>query len=194
MSDLTHLDGTPADTAAPPAPAEAPAGWTGVTDDSAAQWALRTLASYHSERDRIRRNAQAEIDRIQAKANADESPLNGKIWWLEAELTGYLRRIREADPKVKTYRLPGGNLVHRKGRTSTVVADPAAFVEWALETGTVAALKMTPQVSALTPAHGFARTDDGVIVFAKDGEIVPGVSVVTGDDSYTVNLETGDEA
>ena len=194
MSDLTHLDGTPADPATPPAPADAPAGWTGVTDASAAQWALRTLASYHSERDRIRRNAQAEVERIQTKALADEKPIAAKIDWLTNELTGYHRRLLAADPKRKTYRLPGGNLVHRKGRTSTVINDAEEFTRWALETGTVAALKMTPQVSALTPAHGFARTDDGVIVFAKDGEIVPGVSVVTGDDSYTVNLETGDEA
>jgi len=185
VSDLTHLDGTPA---------EAPAGWTGVTDDSAAQWALRTLASYHSERDRIRRNAQAEVERIQTKALADEKPIAAKIDWLTNELTGYHRRLLAADPKRKTYKLPGGNLVHRKGRTSTVINDAEEFTRWALETGTAAALKMTPQVSALTPAHGFARTDDGVIVFAKDGEIVPGVSVVTGDDSYTVSLETGDEA
>lgn len=194
MSDLTHLDGTPADPAAQPAPTDAPTGWTGVTDDSAAQWALRTLASYHSERDRIRRNAQAEVERIQTKALADEKPIAAKIEWLTNELTGYHRRLLAADPKRKTYKLPGGNLVHRKGRTSTVVNDAEEFTRWALETGTVAALKMTPQVSALTPAHGFARTDDGVIVFAKDGEIVPGVSVVTGDDSYTVSLPTGGEA
>lgn len=194
MSDLTHLDGTPADPAAQPAPTDAPTGWTGVTDDSAAQWALRTLASYHSERDRIRRNAQAEVERIQTKALADEKPIAAKIEWLTNELTGYHRRLLAADPKLKTYKLPGGNLVHRKGRTSTVVNDAEEFTRWALETGTVAALKMTPQVSALTPAHGFARTDDGVIVFAKDGEIVPGVSVVTGDDSYTVSLPTGGEA
>ncbi len=194
MSDLTRLDGTPADPATPPAPAEAPAGWTGVTDDSAAQWALRTLASYHSERDRIRRNAQAEVERIQTKALADEKPIAAKIDWLTNELTGYHRRLLAADPKRKTYKLPGGNLVHRKGRTSTVVADPAAFTEWATTNGMLGVLKMTPQVSALTPAHGFARTDDGTIVTASDGEVVPGVSVVTGDDSYTVNLETGDEA
>lgn len=193
MSDLTHLDGTPADPAAQPAPTDAPTGWTGVTDDSAAQWALRTLASYHSERDRIRRNAQAEVERIQTKALADEKPIAAKIDWLTNELTGYHRRLLAADPKRKTYKLPGGNLVHRKGRTSTVINDAEEFTRWALETGT-AALKMTPQVSALTPAHGFARTDDGVIVFAKDGEIVPGVSVVTGDDSYTVSLSTGGEA
>lgn len=194
MSDLTRLDGTPADPATPPAPAEAPAGWTGVTDDSAAQWALRTLASYHSERDRIRRNAQAEVERIQTKALADEKPITAKIDWLTNELTGYHRRLLAADPKRKTYKLPGGNLVHRKGRTSTVVSDPVAFISWALDSDLEGVIKVAPQVSALTPAHGFARTDDGTIVSASDGEVVPGVSVVTGDDSYTVNLETGDEA
>lgn len=204
VSDLTHLDGTPADrivteydpefTALPDATDPAPAGWTGVTDDGLAQWALTKLAGYKAERDRIRRNAQAEVERIQTKAIADEKPLTGKIDWLEAELTGYLRRIREADPKVKTYRLPGGNLVHRKGRTSTVVSDPVAFISWALDSGMDGVVKIAPQVSALTPAHGFSRSDEGIILNSATGEIVPGVQVVTGDDSYTVNLETGDES
>ena len=188
MTDTT-LTYDPADFDKPDAPT-----WTGVVNDELAQWALTKLAGYTAERDRLRRNAQAEIDRIQHKAQADERTVTAKIEWLESELTGYLRRIRQDDPKVKTYRLPGGNLVHRRGRTSTVVSDPAAFVEWALETGTVAALKMTPQVSVLNPAHGFARTDTGSIVFAADGEIVPGVSVVTGEDTYSVSLETGDES
>lgn len=192
MSDLTHLDGTPADPAAQPAPTDAPTGWTGVTDDSAAQWALRTLASYHSERDRIRRNAQAEVERIQTKALADEKPIAAKIDWLTNELTGYHRRLLAADPKLKTYKLPGGNLTHRVGSKRTTVVDEPAFVEWALENAP-AALAYKPQVSVLNVAHGFVRTDDGTIV-STDGVVVPGVREERGEDRWGVDLSTGGEA
>ena len=165
--------------------------WQGVQDDDTAQRLLRSLARNTRERDRIRRNAAAEIDRIQAKAIADEHPLTEKIGWLENELAGYLRRLRESDPKLKTYKLPGGNLTVRAGRSRTIVNDGPAFVEWALSAAP-AALKIEPLVSVLTPSHGFVRTDDGPIVNA-DGEVVPGVEVVTGDESYGVTLNADGE-
>lgn len=166
--------------------------WQGVHDDDTAQRLLRSIARNTHERDRIRRNAAAEIDRIQAKALADEKPLTDSIEWAENELEGYLRRLRQSDPKLKTYKLPGGNLTVRAGRSRTVVNDSPAFVEWALSAAP-AALKIEPLVSVLTPSHGFVRTDEGVIVNA-DGEVVPGVEVITGDESYGVTLNTGDES
>lgn len=167
-------------------------GWAGITDDAAAQWALGKLAAHTAERDRIRRNAQAEVERIQAKALDDERPVTDKIEWFEGELTGYLRRLRDADPTLKTYKLPSGNLAHRKGRTSTKVTDAAAFVEWAI-TAAPAALNVSPLVSVLTPAHGFIRTAEGTIVTA-DGEPVPGVEIVTAEDTYSVTLAPGGDA
>lgn len=166
--------------------------WQGVHDDDTAQRLLRSIARNTRERDRIRRNAAAEIDRIQAKALADEHPLTEKIEWAENELEGYLRRLRQSDPKLKTYKLPGGNLTVRAGRSRTVVNDSSAFVEWAL-TAAPAALKIEPLVSVLTPSQGFIKTDTGAIL-AAGGEVVPGVEVVTGDESYGVTLNTGDES
>lgn len=165
--------------------------WHGITDDTLAQWALGKLAAYTTERDRIRRNAQAEVERIQAKALADEKPITDKIDHWTQELTGYHRRLFDADPKRKTYKLPGGNLVRRSGRASTKVTDPAVFVEWAIKAAP-AALNISPLVSVLTPSHGFIRTDEGIVT--ADGEAVPGVEIVTADDTYSVSLTTGDDA
>ena len=162
--------------------------WHGITDDETAQRLLRSLASKHAERERIRRNAQAEVERIQTKALEDERPITAKIEWLENELTGYLRRLRESDPKLKTYKLPGGNLVHRVGSKRVSVVDEPAFVEWAL-VNAPGALAYKPQVSVLNPAHGFVRTEDGTIV-AAGGEVVPGVVEVRGEDRYGVDLNT----
>ena len=166
--------------------------WQGVDDDDTTQRLLRRIARSTRERDRIRRNAAAEIDRIEAKALADEKPLTESIEWAENELEGYLRRLRQSDPKLKTYKLPSGNLTVRAGRSRTIVNDSPAFVEWALSAAP-AALKIEPLVSVLTPSHGFTRTETGTIV-AAGGEVVPGVEVVTGDESYGVTLNTGDES
>lgn len=166
--------------------------WHGITDDTLAQWALGKLAAYTTERDRIRRNAQAEVERIQAKALADEKPITDKIDWLTGELTGFMRTIRKANPKVKTYKLPGGDLISRAGSKSTKVTDEAAFITWALKNAQ-AAIKMTPLVSVLDPSHGFTKTKTGAIT-AAGGEIVPGVEIVTADDTYSVSLTTGDDA
>ncbi len=62
-----------------PAEPVEPEGWQGVTDDALATWAIDKLAHYTRERDRIRRNAQAYIEQIQADAAADEKPLADKI-------------------------------------------------------------------------------------------------------------------
>lgn len=163
--------------------------WHGIiTDDSTAQWALNKLAGYTAELDRLRRNAQAEIDRIQAKAQDDERPVQAKIDHWRNELTGYHRRILEANPKAKTYKLANGNLTHRVGSKSVKVTDEPAFVEWAL-VNAPGALAYKPQVSVLNPAHGFVRTEDGTIV-AAGGEVVPGVVEVRGEDRYGVDLNT----
>lgn len=166
--------------------------WHGITDDTVAEGFVRKLVAAKIELARIRRNAQAEIDRIQAKAIADGKTVSDEIAWRENELTGYHRRIREKDPTRKKYPLAGADLVHRVGSKSTKVLDERAFVVWAL-VNAPAALKIEPRVSVLDPSHGFTRTKTGTIV-AAGGEIVPGVSVVTGDDSYTVSLSTGGEA
>lgn len=167
--------------------------WNGITDDTTAQWAITKLAGYHRELARLRSNAQAEIERIQTKALDDEAPVRAKIEHWTTELVGYRHRLEDADPLLpKTYKLPGGNLLRRAGRKSTVVDNVAEFVAWALDHAP-AAIKYEPQVSVLTPAHGFRRLDDGCIVDA-DGEQVPGVQIVTGPDTYKVDLNTETEA
>lgn len=159
-------------------PTETPEGWQGVTDDALAAWAIDRIAAYTAERDRIRANAKAYIEQIQADAIADEAPLNDKIGWFTGEVIAYYHGL--PDPP-KTYKLPNGQIVRRAGRESTQVTDEEAFIEWAA-TNAPAAVKLSPLVSGL-PKWG--HTDDGLIV-SPDGEPVPGVRVTRGDDTVTV--------
>ena len=159
-----------------------------VEDDEDARKTMRRLRRATDELNRIRRNAQAEIEEVQRKALDDEGSLADEIRARENALADYHRRILEANPKAKTYKLPGGNLTHRVGSKSVKVTDEPAFVEWAL-VNAPRALAYKPQVSVLNPAHGFVRTEDGTIV-AAGGEVVPGVVEVRGEDRYSVDLNT----
>lgn len=156
----------------------APEGWQGITDDPLAAWAMDKLAEAHAERDRLRRNAQAYIDQIQADALRDESPLTDRIAWFEGELRAYFEGL-PGDPS--TYKLPNGQIQRRKGRTSTKVVDADEFLAWAAE-HLPDAVKRTPLVSAL---KGATRTDDGTVV-TDGGEIVPGVEIVTAEPTVTI--------
>ena len=155
-----------------------PTGWQGVIDDSTAAWALARIAEKVTEIDRIRRNAQAYIDQIQADALRDEKPLTDAVAYFEGEL----RRYYETLPgQPSTYKLPTGKIERRAGRPSTKVTDDVAFLAWAAES-CPAAVKRTPLVSAL---KDFARTDDGALV-TPDGEPVPGVEVVVGEPTVSI--------
>ena len=155
-----------------------PSGWQGVIDDSTAAWALARIAEKVTEIDRLRRNAQAYIDQIQADALRDEKPLTDAVAYLEGEL----RRYYESLPgQPSTYKLPTGKIERRAGRPSTKVTDAAAFLAWAVER-CPAAVKRTPLVSVL---KDFARTDDGALV-TPDGEPVPGVEVVVGEPTVSI--------
>lgn len=187
MSDLAPTDDTVIDLT----PDDAPTGYQGITDDSLASWAFRKLGAYKREVERIRRNAQVEVDTIQAKAQRDEKPLADKIAWFTAELVAYRHKLEAERPDLPgTYRLPYGDLTRRKGSLSVVVDDPAAALPWVRENAPEA-LGDKIKVSTF---KGWKRTDDGTIV-SPSGEPVPGVIEQRGPDSYGVALaKAGAEA
>ena len=155
-----------------------PKNWQGITDDALAVWALDKIAAATTERDRIRRNAQAYIDQIQQDALADEKPLTDRIAWFEGEVRRYYEAL--PDPPA-TYKLPNGRIERRKGRPSTKVVDVDAFFEWA-ESAAPEAIKRSPLTS---PLKGWDVTDDGQVV-SPHGEIVPGVEVVVGEPTVSI--------
>lgn len=155
-----------------------PSGWHGVIDDSTAAWALARIAEKVTEIDRLRRNAQAYIDQIQADALRDEKPLTDAVAYFEGEL----RRYYESLPgQPSTYKLPTGRIERRKGRPSTKVVDVDAYLEWA-ESAAPEAIKRSPLTS---PLKGWDVTDDGQVV-TPDGEVVPGVRVVVGEPTVSI--------
>lgn len=152
-------------------------------DDEAAGWALRKLDAAQREHGRIAHEADREIARIEAWKDREQAIVQRDIDYFKGQLIGYRRR-READDATlpPTYKLPWGNLTHRKGRPSTKIVNKDEFVSWALD-NVPEALNYEPKVSALAD---FPRKDlDGrTVIVGGGGEIIPGVEVRFGDDVY----------
>lgn len=154
-----------------------------ITDDALAEWALRKLAAAVSEASRLRRIAQAEIDRIQLWAEDAERIVGRDASFFTSKLIDYRRTLEARDPKLPgTYKLPAGSLKRTAGRESTKVLDKPALVTWALGNAPEVLKDPEPLVSAMSD---WQRTEAGEIV-SPDGDKVPGVQVVKGDPSYTV--------
>ena len=172
--------------------------WPGrIETDEHAMWCLRKLRRHQAEVDRIRRNAQAEIDAIQAKAAHDEAQAARSAEWHKGQLTSYMVRLVAADESLRTYRLPLGNLTARSAKAKPVVTDGAAFTEWA-RVSAPEALRMTPALSVIAKwerAEVAESPDDPTTltpVVVHGGEVVPGVDIEPGGLSYSVSLTKGE--
>lgn len=168
-----------------------------VDDDTKAAWAMRKLTEAQRELDRIRAAYRAEAVRLSEELADVSGPRSADVDLFTSMLTDYLRQRHDADPTVpQTYALPGGKVTRRKAKQTVQVTDPDLFVGWALDND-AAALKMVPQVSRLTVAFGYAAPKVGpgetAPLASTAGEIVPGVMVVRGDDTYGVTLTTAAE-
>ncbi len=158
-------------------------GWR-IDDESAAQWALRRLAADQVEADRVRALHGAEAARLDAWRDRELARLDGTR--LRDHLADWYRR-RVDDGHTGPIRLPSGRLSIRRGRMSRRIVDTTALIDWCRDNAPDA---VTESVSiALLPKP----VDEGPLV-TPDGEIVPGVEVARGDDSFVVALTSdGDE-
>lgn len=123
----------------PPLGTEEAEQWR-ITDDSQAAWALRRLAWYEAERDRMVDRAEEERAAIEAWLADATSGVRGKIEFFREHLEGYYRQLVATKGREvpQTYRLPGGALKRRKAPDSLVVrneTDEQAFIAWCLAEG-----------------------------------------------------------
>lgn len=171
-----------------------------ITNDGAAGWALKKLALAHAEIDRVTDQAQAEYDRIaRYVADATAGPKH-EIAFFEGLLREYHeglldeeidRLMGEGKPyaeawqkaKRKTYRLPAGELVARKGGTGYDTEDTEAFDRWVRENPVerLRFAKVSPAKAEITEAT--QSTEAGTLVL-DDGEYVPGVRFYENPPSF----------
>lgn len=162
--------------------------WPGIRSDAEANWALRHVATAETEIARIRAEAQATIDAVQAWAEQAERQHQRDVDFFTGALITWRHKLEQDRPDLpKTYKLAAGNLVRRAQPQRVVVVDQEAFTRWAA-VHLPEALTVRPKVSEIPKAWPRVVDDDaGVgVVVDVNGEPVPGVQVVDQDDRYSV--------
>lgn len=113
------------------------AAWR-VENDGQARWAVTRLREVRAHIEAHQANAaawRAEIDTWEADVLA---PLRRREAFFHGSLTDYMRRLREADPKHKSHKLPGGTVLTSTAHAAAVVipddeTSEAQVIAWARE-------------------------------------------------------------
>lgn len=154
-----------------------------------AEWAARKLAHVVGQRDDIARVGHAEIERIKAWMAGETTRLARDIAYFEGLLIEWHQRtLAEAfeeaggdwsKVKGKTRRLPSG-VVAARMTPERVEVDDDVFVPWAKCEGPDGLLrvKYEPEKTAIKE-H-----------VKETGEVIPGVTIVPGDVTFTVKVGT----
>ena|SRR5690606_702614 len=159
-----------------------------ITDDSAADWALRRIAWHQAQIARRREFVQREIERLQAYLQAETERHERSIRFFEAHLRDYFERLRAegALGNRKTYRLPHGSLQMRASGPK-FERDDKQLIEWARQHGLVRVSEV-PDWSSIK--ERLTVTDSLIVVDRETGEVVPGVVVVEPpSEKFSVKVE-----
>lgn len=169
-------------------------GWVIATDEEANR-TLRRIGAVTREVDRLDLGAQIEHDRIERATTAAKTPLLNRISRDRAALENFMRNLVADDPGRKTYKLACGTLKKRVGAESVLVADPAAVEAWVsedpVERRRFLRIKTEVDRAEIKAAvrSGSYQVDEHGRVFDPIGTAdMPGVSIVRGDDTYTVEV------
>lgn len=193
-----HPEGLPAE--AEPEGAARVRGWEPTTEQEAA-WALAHLGALEREQASVAEQAALYHEQIEAWARDAQKGAAGRARFFAGALEGYLRRRYDADPKLRTIKLPSGTLRVRVPQSATVVVDdPRALMLWLLEDDASEGIpaedviKPPPPpdvyVSVLRKYVEAVQASDGTwtVVLPETGVIPPGVRAVPpADPSFTVS-------
>lgn len=98
-----------------------------------ANWHLRSIAKLRAQREALVANFQAEVARLQIRANDRVARLDREIAWHEQPLMNLHAAIRSADDTRATITLACGTLRSKRGQATWEYPDEEAFILWARE-------------------------------------------------------------
>jgi len=155
-----------------------------ITDDQQATWAMRKLMSLRKRQAEIDALARVEIERIESWHLHASGGLIADTNYFTGVLVEYARAERETNDR-KSISLPYGMVKSRAGSRHVEVSDVAAFTQWAqANSPTLLRVRVEPDKAAIKAS----LKDEGTagVIDTTTGEIVPGVTIVQSQTTYTV--------
>ena len=164
-----------------------------IKDARHAEHALRRIAADKARRAELERDRDYWIGQINDWFAHEAKPLDDEIKFNEGRLIEWARRQREADPSVKSIRLPSGQISSRAVNPRIQVTDEQAVVEFlrsvAVENNEPVEdylkVEVRPKLDRLKGLADICVTEDGLLA-AAHGQPIPGVRVEPGDVSFKV--------
>jgi hypothetical protein len=156
-----------------------------ITDQGGAIWAMRKIKSINARLVETKATATAEITRIQAWLQAEEEKANRERAFFEHLLQDYAEQLRAEDPKFKSLNLPHGKIAFRK-QAPEFIRDNNILLAWIkANRPEFVRIKEEPDWASLKKEVAVA----GEQAVDANGEIIEGVTVVTREDKFIVEVE-----
>jgi hypothetical protein len=155
-----------------------------VGDERAAEWALRKLARLRAEM----QEAEDQADEYRSQVDAWLADRTHGARRSAAYFENVLRNwaIGNRTEECKSFKLPSGTVKTRAGSLTVEIDDEEKFCTWALEHGRHDLLNVKPARAAIRHQLAPAEGAEPILVDPQTGEIIPGVVLVRGDVSATV--------
>lgn len=154
-------------------------------DRATADRYLRRVGKLDAEHDAEKEVVQAQIDELQRWLASRYEGYMDRRGWLSARLRRFHEALLAIDDRVKTVKLPAGEIKMRAQPDAWTI-DAEAYLPWAKEhaPGTVRTVPASEAIDVRAVKEAFARTDVGAVT--TEGEVVPGVTVATIEAKFSI--------
>ncbi len=150
-------------------------------------WALRKIANIERSRNEARQAAQLEVNRIQDWLYGEEKRSDQARAYLDELLEDYHRRQLAENPKLKTIKLPHGELQLRAQQPECLKEDSAVKV-WAKENRPELLVPQDPKLDWSTLKKTLQATETGLAVDTETGMVVPSVTITERPPKFQIKL------
>jgi len=164
-----------------------------IDNDQKANWALRKIRHLKQKKKENKEFAETEIKAIQKEIDevnewleSENESLDNDIEYMEGMLRVYAEQLKEDDPKLKTHKLPFGQLQFRKQRDKWKY-DNDKLLEF-VEKNLKDTIKIKKKVDKRKLKKKI-RVVGSKTVVADTGEVVEGIEVTERGEKFKVKVK-----
>lgn len=158
-----------------------------ITDDRAANWALRKIGQMQKQIEDNNALAVAEIDKIEAWNKQENQKSKDGIDYFQGLLSYYALSKREADPKFKSLKLPNGKIAFRKQQPKWSL-DEEKVIQSLKDANASDLIKVTEKPKLADIKKAF-QVKDGKAIDMETGEVVEGITIEDQPDTFGVKTD-----